>query len=129
MMRFTLPDHMTMNHVLMDLRTNGSLSLRMLNMISRLSIDCNLTLSNYGGYNVKFSDATEARTDIIEYKGGMEFTFSPDDDQVSRLSSNHSIPYTTLCTQRIVSHSNRRRHVRIPSQHVITRNLISYEII
>jgi len=40
---------------------------------SRLSIDCDLTLPNYGGYNVKFPDATEARTDIIECKGGMEF--------------------------------------------------------
>jgi len=41
---------------------------------SRLSIDCDLTLPNYGGYNVKFPDATEARTDIIECKGGMEFS-------------------------------------------------------
>jgi len=42
--------------------------------------------------NVKFLDTTEARADIIECKGGMEFAFPPDDDRVSRLlvrSSDH----------------------------------------
>jgi len=32
--------------------------------------------------NVKFLDTTEMRTNMFEYKGGMEFAISPDDDQV-----------------------------------------------
>jgi len=72
--------------------------------------------------NVKLLGTTK---DIIEYKGSMEFVFSPDDGQVSKLlvrsfyhHTQHVHPET-----RIVSHSNRRRHTRIPSKHVMTKNV------
>ena len=79
--------------------------------------------------NVKFSDATEARTDIIKYKGGMEFTFSSDDDQISRLLVRSFYPIRNIIHPENRVSLNRRRYACISSQHVMTKKLISYEII